>query len=114
MKRQAFIAIQSARLATLLFLTPLLLGATAYRPNETRLAFLSDREKAQKQAVDLSTLPPAPEANPFDGRWIFTGADARVPARCRRSSRVAKSSSAAAAETLRRTVSSTRSAPATE
>ena len=72
MKRRAFIAIQSARLATLLFLTPVLLGATAYRPKETRLAFLSDREKAQRPAVDLSTL--APEANPFDGRWIFTGA----------------------------------------
>jgi hypothetical protein len=74
MKRRTFIVIQSARLATLLFLTPLLLGTTAYRPNETRLAFLSDREKAQKPAVELSTLPPAPEANPFDGRWIFTGA----------------------------------------
>jgi hypothetical protein len=74
MKRRAFIAIQSARLATLLFLTPALLGATAYRPNETRLAFLSDPEKARQPAVEVPTLPSVPDANSFDGRWIFTGA----------------------------------------
>ena len=77
MKRRTFIATQSARLATLLFLTPVMLGATAHRPNEILIAFLSDPDKAQQPAVEVPTLPPMPEANPFDGRWIFTGAGCR-------------------------------------
>jgi hypothetical protein len=77
MEGWAFVATQSARLVTVLFLAPALLGATAYRPNEIRLAFLSDPEKARQPAVDVPILPPAPDANPFDGRWIFTGAGCR-------------------------------------
>jgi hypothetical protein len=77
MKRWAFIATQPARLATLLFLTPVLLDATAYRPNETLFAFLSDPEKNQQPAVETTTLLPPPDANPFDGRRMFTGAGGR-------------------------------------
>jgi hypothetical protein len=77
MKRRAFIATESARLAIVLFFTPVLLGATPYRPDEARLAFLSDPDKARQPAVEIPTLPPAPEANAFDGRWKFTGAGCR-------------------------------------
>jgi hypothetical protein len=77
MKRPAFSATQSARLAIVLFIAPALLGATAYLPNETRLAFLSDPDKAQQPAIAVPVLPPGTEANPFDGRWKFTGAGCR-------------------------------------
>ena len=77
MKRRTSIAIQSARLAILLSFTPALLGATAYRPNETQLAYLSDPEKAQQPAAEAPAFPPPPDANTFDGRWIFTGAGCR-------------------------------------
>jgi hypothetical protein len=88
MGRWTFIATQSARLATLLFFVPILFGATVYRPNETRLAFLSNSEKDPRSAVEAPMLPPQTDANPFNGRWIFTGAAGR--ARYRRSSRTAR------------------------
>jgi hypothetical protein len=74
MDRWTVIAAECARLATLVVATPvLLLNATA--PNETQLAFLSSSEKDQPPIVEAPTLLlPPPEANPFDGRWIFTGA----------------------------------------
>jgi hypothetical protein len=77
MKHHAFIATQSARLAVLAIAAPLLLNATAYRSNDTQLAFLSDPDKAQPPAVEVPTFSPVPDANPFDGRWIFTGAGCR-------------------------------------
>jgi hypothetical protein len=77
MGRWTFIATQSARLAALLFLAPILLGTTSYRPNQTQLAFLSNSQKDQQPAVETTTLLPPPGANPFDGRWIFTGAGCR-------------------------------------
>jgi hypothetical protein len=77
MGRLTFIETQSARLATLLFFAPILLGATAYRPSETELAFLSNWEKDQQPAVESPMLPPPSDANPFDGRWVFTGAGCR-------------------------------------
>jgi hypothetical protein len=73
MKRRTFIATESARLAIVLSLTPILLGATIYRSGEPQLAFLSDPEKAQQPAAEAPAFPP-PDANAFDGRWIFTGA----------------------------------------
>lgn len=77
MKGQTLIAERSACLAALLVLTPLLLGATAYRSNETQLAFLSNSEKDQPPVADVPTFPPPPDANAFDGRWRFTGAGCR-------------------------------------
>jgi hypothetical protein len=77
MKWRASIAIPFARLAIVLSLAAVLLGATAYRPNETRLAFLSDPDKAQGPALEVPTLPPVPDANLFDGKWKFTGAGCR-------------------------------------
>ena len=74
MKRRTSIAIQSARLAILLSLTPILLGATLYRSGEIRLAYLSNPEKAQQPVAEAPAFPPPAEANAFDGRWIFTGA----------------------------------------
>jgi hypothetical protein len=82
MGRWTFIATQSARLATLLFFVPILLGATVYRPNETQLAFLSNSEKDRQPAVEAPMLSPQTDANPFDGRWIFTGAGCRGAGRC--------------------------------
>lgn len=73
MKGQTLIAERSACLAALLVLTPLLLGATAYRSNETQLAFLSNSEKDQPPVADVPTFPPPTDANAFDGRWRFTG-----------------------------------------
>jgi len=73
MMRRTFIARSSARLATLLFFIPVLLGATAYCPDETQLAFLSNSEKDQPPAADFPTFPAPPAADTFDGRWIFTG-----------------------------------------
>ncbi|MGB6636841.1 MAG: hypothetical protein WBF12_14355 [Bradyrhizobium sp.] len=64
-------------MAALLVLTPLLLGATAYRSNETQLAFLSNSEKDQPPVADVPTFPPPTDANAFDGRWRFTGAGCR-------------------------------------
>lgn len=72
MGRWTFVATQSARLTTLLFFVAILLGATVYRPNETQLAFLSNSEKDRQPAVEAPMVPPATDANPFDGRWIFT------------------------------------------
>jgi hypothetical protein len=72
-----FDARPSARLATLLFFAPVLLDAATYRPNETELAFLSNSEKGQQPAVETPMFPPPSDANPFDGRWIFTGAGCR-------------------------------------
>ena len=77
MKHRALMAASSARLATLLFFIPVLLGATAYRPTETRLAFLSNLEKDHQPAADFPTFPSQPDANTFDGRWVFTGAGCR-------------------------------------
>ena len=77
MKGQTLIAERSACLAALLVLTPLLLGATAYRSNETQLAFLSNSEKDQPPVADVPRFPPPPDANAFDGRWRFTGAGCR-------------------------------------
>ncbi len=77
MGRSTFNATPSARLATLLVLTPIMLGATVYRSNETQLAFISNSEKDQQPAVATPTILPPPDANPFDGRWIFTGAGCR-------------------------------------
>jgi hypothetical protein len=77
MKGQTLIAGRSACLAALLVLTPLLLGPTAYRSNETQLAFLSNSEKDQLPVADVPTFPPPPDANAFDGRWRFTGAGCR-------------------------------------
>ena len=71
------LAKQSARLATLLFCVPILLGATVYRPSETQLAFLSNSEKDRQPAVETPMLPLQTDANPFDGRWIFIGAGCR-------------------------------------
>lgn len=77
MKRRTFIAVQSARLVTLRFLTPVLLGTTAHRPGETQLAFLSNSEKDQQPAGGAPVLPLGPDASSYDGRWIFTGAGCR-------------------------------------
>jgi hypothetical protein len=77
MKDWTFITAPSARLVTVLFLAPTLLGAAAYRPDETKLAFLSDSERSQPSSIEVPTLPAPPEANPFDGKWIFTGAGCR-------------------------------------
>jgi hypothetical protein len=76
MGRQAFIAKQSARLAAVAVLAPIMLGATAYHPND-QLAFLSNSEKGQQPAVETPMFPLPPDTNPFDGRWIFTGAGCR-------------------------------------
>jgi hypothetical protein len=77
MKRRASIAIPYARLATLLFLTPILLGATAHRPGEIRLAYLSGAEGDHQPAAEAPAFPSPPDATAFDGRWIFTGAGCR-------------------------------------
>jgi hypothetical protein len=78
MGRRTSIATRSAWLAALLLSAPVLLSATASRASETRLAFLSNSEKEQARTiVDVPTLPAPAEANPYDGRWIFTGAGCR-------------------------------------
>jgi hypothetical protein len=74
MGRCCFIATQSARWATLLFLASALPGATAAQPAETQVAYLSGLEKNQQPAAEIPALPPPPDINAFDGRWIFTGA----------------------------------------
>jgi hypothetical protein len=56
---------------------PVLLGATGSRANEIRLAFLSNSEEKTPAIVEIPTLPSLPDANSYDGRWIFTGAGCR-------------------------------------
>jgi len=70
--------------AALVIAALILLNATASHSSETRLAFLSNSDKNQQPAIEIPTLQPPTEANPFDGRWMFTAADAGEPARCRR------------------------------
>src|SRR3984885_4215680 len=77
MKGRTFIAIPSVRLATLLLFIPVLLGVTTSHSSEIRLAFLSNSEKGQQSTIEIPTLPPPPEAKPFDGRWKFTGGGCR-------------------------------------
>jgi hypothetical protein len=77
MEHGAFIARQSARLAVPVIAALILLNATASHSSETQLAFLSNWEKKPQPASEFSTLPPPPEANAFDGRWIFTGGGCR-------------------------------------
>src|SRR5271154_1503885 len=73
MTSRTFMATPFARLATLLFFIPILLGATTSRPSETQMAFLSDSEKDQPPIADFPTFTAPPASNPFDGRWTFTG-----------------------------------------
>lgn len=77
MGQKTFIAALSARLAALLVAAPILLTATVSHPSETLLAFLSGSEKDPAPAADVPLLPPIGEANPYDGRWKFTGAGCR-------------------------------------
>ena len=78
MGRRTLIATRSAWLAALLLSAPVLLSAMAACAGEARLAFLSNSEKEKAPAiVDVPTLPAPLEANPYDGRWIFTGAGCR-------------------------------------
>jgi hypothetical protein len=78
MDRTAFIATRSARLAALSVYATIGLGATISAAGEVQLAFLSKSEKERGPAIiDVPTLPSPPEANAFDGRWIFTGAGCR-------------------------------------
>jgi hypothetical protein len=77
MGHRAFIARLSARLAALVIAAPLLLNAMVSHSSETQLAFLSNSEKDQQTAIEVPMLPPPLEANPYDGRWIFTGGGCR-------------------------------------
>jgi hypothetical protein len=77
MGHRASIAHQSARVAALVIAALILLNATASHSSETQLAFLSNSEKNREPAIEIPTLPPPPEANAFDGRWIFTGGGCR-------------------------------------
>src|ERR1700722_10186205 len=77
MGHRAFIARQSAGLAALVIAAPILLNTTASYSSETQLAFLSNSEKDREPAIEIPMLPPPLEANPFDGRWIFTGGGCR-------------------------------------
>ena len=77
MGHRAFIARQSARLAAPIIAALILLNATASHSSETQLAFLSNSEKNQQPVIDIPSFPPPSEANPFDGRWIFTGGGCR-------------------------------------
>jgi hypothetical protein len=71
------VALRSARAAALFVAAPLLLNATAYRPGEVELAFLSKEKEQAPIMIDVPTRPAPPEVNSFDGRWIFTGAGCR-------------------------------------
>jgi hypothetical protein len=71
------VALRSARAAALFVAAPLLLNATAYRPGEVELAFLSKEKEQAPVMIDVPTRPALPEVNSFDGRWIFTGAGCR-------------------------------------
>ena len=76
MKRRSFIAKRFTCLVMCLgplaICAPLLLSAMA-SASETQLAFLSNSEKETQPALEIPAPLPS-EANPFDGRWIFTGA----------------------------------------
>ena len=76
MGRTTFIAARLVCLAALFISASILPGVSS--ASDTRLAFLSNSEKEKAPAiVDVPTLPSAPEVNPYDGRWIFTGAGCR-------------------------------------
>jgi hypothetical protein len=77
MRAQTFIEVPSARLAVLLFSIPVLLGATDFRADETQLAFLSNSEKDQQPTMEVPIFQSPSDANPFEGRWVFTGAGCR-------------------------------------
>jgi hypothetical protein len=77
MGHRASIAHQSARVAARVIAALILLNATASHSSETQLAFLSNSEKNREPTIEIPTLPPPPEANAFDGRWIFTGGGCR-------------------------------------
>jgi hypothetical protein len=78
MGRTTFNVTRLAYLAALFVSTSVLPSVTVSSANDTRLAFLSNSEKEKSPAiVDAPTLPSAPEVNPYDGRWIFTGAGCR-------------------------------------
>ena len=72
MKRRSFIAKRFTCLGPLAICAPLLLSAMA-SASETQLAFLTNSEKETQPALEIPAPPPS-EANPFDGRWIFTSA----------------------------------------
>lgn len=74
MGRCTFIVTQLALSATLLFIAPVLIGASAARPDEVHLAYLSGSEKNQPPAAEILVLPSPPDVRVFDGRWMFTGA----------------------------------------
>lgn len=77
MGRRTFTGTRSLCWAALLVSVPVLLGATGSRANEIRLAFLSNSEEKTPAIVEIPTLPSLPDANSYDGRWIFTGAGCR-------------------------------------
>jgi hypothetical protein len=74
MKGWNFVA--TSGLAAIPLFTLTAFSATAAPPGKIQLAYLSKSEKAQQPGVETPALP-SPEANPFDGRWIFTGAGCR-------------------------------------
>jgi hypothetical protein len=77
MGRRIFIATPRVWMAAVLIAAPILVVAATSRAVETRLAFLSNSEKDQPPSADFSSLPPPVDANPYDGRWKFTGAGCR-------------------------------------
>lgn len=78
MGRTTFNPTRLACLALLFVSASILPGVTVSSASDTRLAFLSNSEKDRAPAiVDIPTFPSAPEVNPYDGRWIFTGAGCR-------------------------------------
>jgi hypothetical protein len=77
MKYRASIQTIFARAATLAIFVSVLLGVVAAQAGETRLAYLSKSDKNQQPTTDIPSLPPSPDANTYDGRWIFTGAGCR-------------------------------------
>jgi hypothetical protein len=72
-----FIKRQPVRVAALVITAPVLLNPTIVRCSQGQLAFLSNSEKGQLPAPDISPLLPPPVVNPYDGRWLFTGAGCR-------------------------------------
>jgi hypothetical protein len=74
MSLRAFIIMRPTRFAVFVVLLPVLPGATAYRPDEIQLAYLSAPERDYQPEIDIPAFPPPPDSNAFDGRWIFTGA----------------------------------------
>jgi hypothetical protein len=78
MGRTTFNPTRLACLALLFVSASILPGVTVSSASDTRLAFLSNSEKDRAPPiVDIPTFPSAPEVNPYDGRWIFTGAGCR-------------------------------------